>query len=87
MRIAQVCARYYPYIGGVETHVREVSERLAKKAIEVEVLTTDSSGKLPKQEIINGVKIRRFKSWAPSDAYRFSPLLHSYLCKHSKNYQ
>jgi glycosyltransferase involved in cell wall biosynthesis len=60
MRIAQVCPRYYPYIGGIETHVKEISERLMMRNFEVEVLTTDPSGKLPKEEIINCIKVRRF---------------------------
>lgn len=69
MKIAQVCPRYYPHIGGVETCVKEISERLAKKGFEVEVLTTDPSGKLPREETINGVKVKRFKSWAPNEVY------------------
>ena len=28
LQIAQVCPRYYPYIGGVETHVKKISEKL-----------------------------------------------------------
>jgi len=31
MRILQVCPRYYPDMGGVEEHVRNISERLSKK--------------------------------------------------------
>jgi len=31
MKIAQVCHRYYPNVGGVETHVREISKRLMCK--------------------------------------------------------
>jgi glycosyltransferase involved in cell wall biosynthesis len=68
MKILQVCPRYYPDIGGVEEHVRNISERLARK-YDVSVFTTDPSGKLPKEEIINGVEVRRFNSWAPGEAY------------------
>lgn len=46
MKIAQVCHRYYPYIGGVETRVEEISKRLVRKGFDVEVLTNDPSGKL-----------------------------------------
>ncbi len=42
MRIAQVCHRYYPNEGGVEEHVKEISERLAKK-FHVEVISADMS--------------------------------------------
>ncbi len=85
MKIAQVCPRFYPDIGGVETHVYEISKRLAKK-FGVEVLTTDPSGKLPKIENIEGVTVRRFKSLAPGDAYYFSLDLYRYLKKRSTEY-
>ena len=37
MKITQVCPRYHPYIGGIETHVREISERLVKRGFELEI--------------------------------------------------
>ena len=86
VKIAQVCPRYYPYIGGVETRVREVSERLVKKSFEVDVLTTDPAGELPKEEVINDVKVRRFQSWAPSEAYYISRSLKKYLAENSEDY-
>jgi len=85
MKILQVCPRYYPSIGGVEEHVRNISERLAKK-YDVSVFATDPCGKLPKQEVINGVKIRRFRSWAPGEAYYFSRGLQKHLTKNSESY-
>lgn len=86
MKIAQVVGRYYPCVGGVETHVKEISERLVKKAFEVEVLTTDPSGKLPREEVINDVKIKRFRSWAPDGAYYFSRGLKRHLLNNSDDY-
>lgn len=71
MKILQVCPKYYPSIGGVEEHVKNISERLAKEH-EVTVFTCDPSGNLPKEEKINGVLIRRFKSFSPSNAYHMS---------------
>ena len=62
MKIAQVCPRYYPYIGGVETVVKEVSERLVQKGFEVDVLSQDPLNKYPAVESINGVLARRFKT-------------------------
>lgn len=82
MKIVQVCPRYYPDIGGVETHVKEISERLAKR-FEVEVVCTDPTDQLPKHEIINGVKITRFRSFAPGNAYYFSPQIYFYLKNHT----
>ena len=83
MKIAQVCPRYFPYIGGVETNVKEISERLVLVNHDVEVITTDPSGKLRKKDIINGVKVTRFKSFAPGEAYYFAPQICLYLMNHS----
>jgi len=84
MRIAFVAPRFYPHIGGVETHVFELARRMEE--FEVEVLATDPSGKLKKVEEIGGIRVIRFKSYAPSNAYFFSPELRSYLKRHSGDY-
>jgi glycosyltransferase involved in cell wall biosynthesis len=81
LKIAQVCPRYYPDIGGVETHVREISERLVKNGHEVEVITTDPTGKLRKKEFISGVEVTRFRSLAPGDAYYLAPQMYPYIKK------
>lgn len=85
MKIVQVCPRYQPYIGGIETHVKEISERLAGKGYEVEVVTTDPSGKLPQKDLINGVRISRFKSFAPGDSYYFTLKIGKYLSSIDKD--
>jgi len=71
MRILQVSPGYYPIIGGVEEHVRNISERLAREH-NVTVFATDPSGRLPKEEEINGVLVRRFKSFSPQNSYHVS---------------
>ena len=86
MRIAQVCPRYPPYIGGVETHVQELSERLVRRGFEVAVLTTDSGRGLAKSETLNGVKVRRFWAWAPGEAYYFSGSLRYFLAAHASDF-
>lgn len=86
MKIAQICHRYPPYIGGVEEHVRSISERLAKK-FEVTVFTTDPSARFPRVETVANVEIRRFRAWAPDDAYYFSRGLRKYLEKHSGSFE
>jgi glycosyltransferase involved in cell wall biosynthesis len=85
MRILQVCHRYFPCYGGVEEHVRQISERLAKEN-EVEVCTTDTSGKLAKTEVVNGVEVRRFESYAPNNAYYFSSAMKRYLKDNSESF-
>ncbi|AKB86146.1 glycosyltransferase family 4 protein [Methanococcoides methylutens] len=79
MKIAQICPRYAPEIGGVETHVKEISEKLVQRGHAVDVITTDPTGKLSKNEIINGVNVIRFKAFAPGNAYFFAPQIYSYL--------
>lgn len=82
----QVSPRYFPDIGGVETHVKEISERLVARGFDVDVCTTYGCDGLPIEEVINGVRVRRFKSWAPNNAYFFSSSLKLYLTKHSNMY-
>jgi glycosyltransferase involved in cell wall biosynthesis len=79
MNIIQVCPRYFPDIGGVETHVQEISERLVRQGHQVEVVCTDPRGVHPKLEYINGVRVRRFRSFAPNDAYFFAPQMVFYI--------
>ena len=42
-----VTASALPRMGGIETHVHEVSTRLGAAGVDVTVLTTDPSGELP----------------------------------------
>jgi glycosyltransferase involved in cell wall biosynthesis len=92
MKIIQVCPRYYPDIGGVETHVKELSERLVQRGFEVEVVCTDPAGKHPKEQVIYGVAVKRFRALAPQSAYFFAPQIRTYLRKaefdliHAHNY-
>ena len=79
MKIAEVCPRYYPDIGGVETHVKEISERLVKAGHEVEVVTTSQTKTRNKHENINGVQVTRLGAFTPNDAYFISPQIYFYL--------
>lgn len=87
MNILQVSPRYYPNVGGVESHVQQISERLAKRGHYVVVACTDPSGILPNEEVLDGVCIRRFKSWAPHEAFYFSSSLKRYLIKESQDFE
>jgi glycosyltransferase involved in cell wall biosynthesis len=81
MKIIQVCPRYKPHIGGVETVVEEISRRLAAKGHDVSVVTTDPGKTLPPTENIDGVKVYRFPAYAPGDAYYLSLTLRRFLKK------
>ena len=71
MNILQVCPFSYGDIGGVAEHVKRVSEGLAQRH-NVTVYATDSRSEFPRCEVINGIKVERFRRYAPSDAYFFS---------------
>jgi len=81
MDIIQVCPAFFPNHGGLETHVREISKRLAKSGIGVKIFTTDSTGNLPKKQIIDDLEVFRFKSFSPNRVYFFAPKLYSALRK------
>jgi glycosyltransferase involved in cell wall biosynthesis len=72
MKIIEVCPHYHPSIGGIPTHVKELSERLSKNGFDVEIYTTDPTSLLPKEEEINDIPVKRFKSFAPKGSYYFS---------------
>jgi glycogen synthase len=62
-------------MGGVETHVFEVSRRLTRAGVETTVLTADSEGQLPEAEAVEGVTVHRVRAWpAGSDLY-FAPAI------------
>jgi glycosyltransferase involved in cell wall biosynthesis len=68
-----VTARFPPYTGGIETHVREVAPRLAKLGLEVAVLTTDRSGELQERENVDGIEVVRIPAYPRAGDYYFAP--------------
>ncbi|MFQ6060211.1 MAG: glycosyltransferase family 4 protein [Thermoplasmata archaeon] len=60
MRIVQVSPYFYPHVGGVESHVFDLSRELASRGHRVCVLTTNM-GKMPDREVMMGVEIIRLK--------------------------
>lgn len=71
MKILHVIQRYWPYTGGSERHLQEISERLARRGHDVTVVTTDAldlelfwnpeKRRIPlTEETYNGVRIRRY---------------------------
>lgn len=73
MNIAQISARALPFMGGTETHVDEVSARLAERGHQVTVITTDPSNELPKNETRRGFGVRRRRAWPRNRDWYFSP--------------
>jgi glycosyltransferase involved in cell wall biosynthesis len=68
-----VTARYPPYSGGIETHVREVAPRVAELGAEVTVLTTDLTGQLSAVEQDGGVEVRRVPAWPRERDWYLAP--------------
>ena len=71
MRILHLSASYYPDVGGAQTHLQQVSERLARRGHEISVFVTHgpissrfAAGnhlKLARSEVINRVTVKRFE--------------------------
>lgn len=75
LRVLMVTPRYFPLIGGVETHVDQVARRLVRDGANVTVLTTDTTGRLPRREERDGVIIERVRAWPAQRDYYFAPEL------------
>lgn len=73
LRLLIVTARYFPYRGGIETHVFEVARRLTGKSVDVTVLTTNPGGRLQACEVVDGVRVLRARAWPDVEDYYFAP--------------
>jgi len=81
LRVAMVSANAFPLMGGIETHVHEVSTRLGAAGVEVTVLTTDRSGDLPVEEKLPGYRVRRWRAYPRSRDYYLAPGLARHLLR------
>ncbi len=86
LRVGMVSARALPYMGGIETHVHEVSTRLAAAGADVTVLTTDTSGELPSAETTSGYRVLRWPAYPRSRDYLLSPGLIRHLRSAGSHY-
>jgi len=73
LRVLMVTPRFFPDVGGVETHVYQVARRLAHALVNVTILTTDRSGQLPTSELLEGITVRRVRAWPEQRDYYFAP--------------
>jgi len=78
-RILMATARYFPLMGGTETHVYEVARRMAAAGHSVTVLTTDLTGKLPARETAAGVEVIRVKAWPADRDFYFAPQVYQVI--------
>lgn len=81
VRVLQVVTRFPPDMGGLETHVSEISRRLAgRDDLEVTVLATDRHGTLPLHEVTpEGVTVHRRRAWPASREFYLAPGLHDVI--------
>jgi len=83
MRILFILENFYPYIGGVETLFKNLTEELVKEDIEVTVLTNQFSKELSREEKINGVEVIRLPF---KNRYLFTFLAGWSAIKYAKNH-
>jgi rhamnosyl/mannosyltransferase len=62
IKILQINKLYFPWVGGIEKNVQEISEGLSQDKFDIEVLVCKSKG-LGIKEIINGIKIIKAASF------------------------
>lgn len=79
LHILMVATRYFPYMGGAETHVYEAGQRLVEAGLNVTVLTTDLSGKLPLYEEMKGMAVHRVRAWPTRKDYYFAPEMYHFI--------
>jgi glycosyltransferase involved in cell wall biosynthesis len=68
-----VATRSQPEIGGIESHVAEVAGRIATRGYDLELLTSDRSGRLPRRERVDGYTVRRFRAYPAGRDWYVSP--------------
>lgn len=73
LRVLMPTPRYYPSMGGVETHVAQVARRLTQVGVDITVLTPDPTGTMPAHECIDGVTVVRVPAWPRQRDWYFSP--------------
>ncbi|MEO6889453.1 MAG: glycosyltransferase family 4 protein [Ktedonobacteraceae bacterium] len=80
LKILMVTPRYFPYMGGIETHVHEVGRRLARHGADITLLTTMPYG-FPtpphRRDNLEGMRIIRVQAWPRQRDYYFAPEIYT----------
>lgn len=82
LNVLMVTPRYFPYMGGIETHVHEVGRLLTQRNISITLLTTMpriSSTQVPKEELVGGMRVIRVPAWPPERDYYIAPAMYSLI--------
>ena len=80
-KVLLVTPRYFPLMGGVETHVYEVARRMAARGIDTTVLTTDPGNTLPPLETRDGVTIRRVRAYPANLDLYVAPAIYNVVAE------
>lgn len=84
LRVLIVAPRYTPCPqGGIAMHIYQVGPRLARAGIDVTILATDVSGKLPAAEESEGMHILRVRAWPAKKDYYFAPGIYHIIARGS----
>ena len=84
LRLLMVSARYFPDMGGIETHVHEVARRLVHKGVDVTILTTmpqHTLTPLPCETVSEGITIIRVNAWSHTSDLCIAPEVYSVIKK------
>lgn len=82
LRVLMATPRYFPYMGGVETHVYETGRRLAQRGIDITILTTmpsQSETPLPREIQSDGLRIIRVPVLPGSRDLYIAPEMYSLI--------
>src|SRR5216683_4600 len=80
LMVLMVTPRYFPYMGGLETHVHEAGRRLVESGVDLTLPTTAPHTyptPLPKEEVSEGMRIIRVRAWPPGRDYYIAPEIYS----------
>lgn len=74
MEILYIYKDYYPVLGGIENHTRQLAEEMQARGHQVEVLVT-SQDRRTHREVINGVPVLKTARWLNLSSAPVSPRL------------
>ncbi|OKY77386.1 MAG: Glycosyltransferase, AglL family [Candidatus Methanohalarchaeum thermophilum] len=81
MKILQTPIRFYPYTGGVENHVYDLSKKLIQLGNDVSVICSREPRDLKKKEEIDGIKVNRLRYYGKIANTNITPSLPLKLLK------
>jgi glycogen synthase len=73
MRVLMVTPRFWPHVGGVETHVHQVGRRLVRAGVDLTVLATDPDGTLASDAVLDGIDVRRVPAYPHGTDLHLAP--------------